>query len=95
AIINTAYRLYVTVWCLWRTGPLFVSLFKPMTIVITVAIGVIFMKDDLYLGSLVGALVLVIGFYGVMWGKAKEGGLYKGKESSNIEAPLLQENVQV
>ncbi|KAK4402821.1 hypothetical protein Sango_1022800 [Sesamum angolense] len=36
------------------------------------------------------ALVLVIGFYGVMWGKAKEGGLYKGTESSNIEAPLCK-----
>ncbi|KAL2253564.1 UNVERIFIED_CONTAM: WAT1-related protein, partial [Sesamum indicum] len=95
AIINIAYRLYVTAWCLWRTGPLFVSLFKPLTIVITVAIGVIFMKDDLYLGSLVGALVLVIGFYGVMWGKAKEGRLYKGTESSDFEVPLLQENVQV
>ncbi|KAL0305044.1 UNVERIFIED_CONTAM: WAT1-related protein [Sesamum angustifolium] len=96
AIINIAYRLYVTAWCLWRTGPLFVSLFKPLMIVITVAIGVIFMKDDLYLGRYFGwALVLVIGFYGVMWGKAKEGGLYKGTESSDFEAPLLQENAQV
>ncbi|KAL0421334.1 UNVERIFIED_CONTAM: WAT1-related protein, partial [Sesamum latifolium] len=73
AIINIAYRLYVTAWCLWRTGPLFVALFKPLTIVIAIVIGVIFMKDILYLGSLIGALVLIIGFYAVMWGKAKEG----------------------
>ncbi|KAL0336179.1 UNVERIFIED_CONTAM: WAT1-related protein [Sesamum radiatum] len=94
AIINIAYRLYVTAWCLWRTGPLFVALFKPLTIVIAVVIGVIFMKDILYLGSLIGALVLIIGFYAVMWGKAKEGELNKGTEASSYEAPLLQENVE-
>ncbi|KAL0305043.1 UNVERIFIED_CONTAM: WAT1-related protein [Sesamum angustifolium] len=94
AIFNIAYRLYVTAWCLWRTGPLFVALFKPLTIVIAVVIGVIFMKDILYLGSLIGALVLIIGFYAVMWGKAKEGELNKGTEASSYEAPLLQENVE-
>ncbi|KAK4429862.1 WAT1-related protein [Sesamum alatum] len=94
AIINIAYRLYVTAWCLWRTGPLFVALFKPLTIVIAIVIGVIFMKDILYLGSLIGALVLIFGFYAVMWGKAKEGELNKGTESSGYEAPLLQENVE-
>ncbi|KAI3467493.1 hypothetical protein Pfo_024156 [Paulownia fortunei] len=91
AIINIAYRLYVTAWCLSRTGPLFVSLFKPLTIVIAIVISVIFMKDVFYVGSLVGALVVIIGFYAVMWGKAKEGKINKVPESSNHEALLLQE----
>ncbi|KAI3467492.1 hypothetical protein Pfo_024155 [Paulownia fortunei] len=94
AIINIAYRLYVTAWCIWRTGPLFVSLFKPLTIVIAIVIGVVFMKDVLYLGSLVGALVLIIGFYAVMWGKTKERGINIGTEASNYQAPLLQDNIE-
>ncbi|PIN09880.1 Glucose-6-phosphate/phosphate and phosphoenolpyruvate/phosphate antiporter [Handroanthus impetiginosus] len=95
AIINIAYRLYVTAWCLSRTGPLFVSLFKPLTILVAVVITVIFMKDVLYFGSLVGAIVVIIGFYCVMWGKAKEGGVNKGIESSNREVLLLQETEDV
>ncbi|KAK4485781.1 hypothetical protein RD792_008428 [Penstemon davidsonii] len=91
AIINIAYRLYVTAWCLWRTGPLFISLFKPLTIVVAVVIGVIFMKESLYLGSLVGAMVLVIGFYAVVWGKSQERVINKATEAS---APLLQENIE-
>ncbi|KAG8366182.1 hypothetical protein BUALT_Bualt17G0050000 [Buddleja alternifolia] len=91
AIFNIAYRLYVTAWCISRTGLLFVSLFKPLTIVIAVVIGVIFMKEALYLGSLVGAFVLVIGFYAVIWGKSKEGELNNSTESLNYEAPLLQD----
>ncbi|KAL3654107.1 hypothetical protein CASFOL_003788 [Castilleja foliolosa] len=93
AIINIAYRLYVTAWCIWKTGPFFVSLFKPLTIVIAIVIGVIFMKDVLYLGSLVGAVVLIFGFYAVIWGKAKERELTVGNESSGYRAPLLQDEV--
>ncbi|PIN09879.1 Permease of the drug/metabolite transporter (DMT) superfamily [Handroanthus impetiginosus] len=93
AFINIAYRLYVTAWCIWRSGPLFVSLFKPLTIVIAIVIGVVFMQDVLYLGSLVGAMVLIVGFYAVMWGKAKEGETNKGTESSSDQTPLLQENI--
>ncbi|KAL6562614.1 hypothetical protein OROGR_003621 [Orobanche gracilis] len=94
AIINVSYRLYVTAWCIWKTGPFFVSLFKPLTIVVAIVIGVIFMKDVLYLGSLVGALVLISGFYAVMWGKAKEREIDVGTESSIHEAPLLQDDIE-
>ncbi|KAL7091620.1 hypothetical protein ACP275_12G117000 [Erythranthe tilingii] len=96
AIMNIAFRLYVTAWCIWRKGPFFASLFKPLTLVVAVVIGVIFMKEVLYLGSLVGAFVLIIGFYAVMWGKAKEGKVEKGSDesSSNFQAPLLQENIE-
>ncbi|XP_051146319.1 WAT1-related protein At3g28050-like [Andrographis paniculata] len=87
AIINIAYRLYVTAWCIWKRGPFFVSLFKPLTIVIAVVIGVVFMGDVLYVGSLIGAVVLVVGFYAVLWGKAKEAEEIDGLESST---PLLQ-----
>ncbi|GFP96249.1 wat1-related protein at3g28050 [Phtheirospermum japonicum] len=94
AIINIAYRLYVTAWCIWKTGPFFVSLFKPLTVVIAIVIGVIFMKDVLYLGSLVGAVVLICGFYAVMWGKAKEREITVGTESSGYRAPLLQDDIE-
>ncbi|KAJ6903351.1 hypothetical protein NC651_020753 [Populus alba x Populus x berolinensis] len=55
-----------------RTGPVFVAMFKPLGIVIAAAVSIICLSDTLYLGSLVGATVNVIGFYSVMWGKAKE-----------------------
>ncbi|KAL8518972.1 hypothetical protein ACS0TY_010068 [Phlomoides rotata] len=93
AIINVAYRQYVTAWCISRRGPLFVSLFKPLMVVVAVVIGVIFMTQVLYFGSLVGALVLIVGFYGVIWGKSKDVKKCKETESSNnLEAPLLHDN---
>ncbi|KAI3467494.1 hypothetical protein Pfo_024157 [Paulownia fortunei] len=98
-IINITFRLYTMSWCLSRTGPLFVSLFNPLTIVISVVIGVIFFHEVLYFGSVAGAVVLVIGFYAVIWGKAKESKMKKGTEVSNGEStshevPLLQDGIE-
>ncbi|KAL6562615.1 hypothetical protein OROGR_003622 [Orobanche gracilis] len=81
----------------YATGPLFVSLFNPLTIVITVVIGVIFLHEVLYFGSVVGAVILVIGFYAVIWGRAKESKLSDGNVESrrHDEVPLLQDRVEV
>ncbi|GJX20359.1 WAT1-related protein [Tanacetum coccineum] len=62
----------VHTWALRLKGPLFVSMFKPLSIVIVVVMGVMFLGDDRYLGSVIGAAIISIGFYTVMWGKAKE-----------------------
>lgn len=98
-IINITLRLYMMSWCLSRKGPLFVSLFNPLTIVVSVVIGVIFFNEILYFGSVAGAVILVVGFYAVVWGKEKEGKMNIGNqvchgESTSHETPLLQDAVQ-
>ncbi|XP_057982834.1 WAT1-related protein At3g28050-like [Malania oleifera] len=62
----------VHTWALRLKGPVYVAMFKPLSIVIAVAMGVIFLGDTLHLGSVVGATIISLGFYTVMWGKAKE-----------------------
>ncbi|KAJ9549109.1 hypothetical protein OSB04_021652 [Centaurea solstitialis] len=97
-IFGSAFQVTVQAWCIQRKGPLFVAMFHPLGIVISTLIGVIFLGDGFYLGSLVGSIVVVIGFYTVMWGKAKEQieAADKGGSSKlhNEGAPLLQDNVE-
>ncbi|XP_021299366.1 WAT1-related protein At3g28050-like [Herrania umbratica] len=62
----------VHTWALRLKGPVFVAMFKPLSIAIAAAMGVMFLGDTLHLGSLIGATIISIGFYTVMWGKAKE-----------------------
>ncbi|PKI56230.1 hypothetical protein CRG98_023425, partial [Punica granatum] len=71
-IFGSAFQVGVCTWCLHRTGPVFVSMFKPVGIAIAVVAGVIFLGDTFYLGSLLGSCIIVIGFYSVVWGKANE-----------------------
>ncbi|KAK7861395.1 wat1-related protein [Quercus suber] len=69
---GSSFSSVIHTWCLHLKGPVYVSIFKPLSIVIAAAMGVIFLGDALYLGSVIGAIILSIGFYGVIWAKAKE-----------------------
>ncbi|MCL7025313.1 hypothetical protein MKW94_027240 [Papaver nudicaule] len=62
----------IQTWCLHKKGPVFVAMFTPVGIAVAAIMGVIFLGDTLHLGSLVGAVIIVLGFYGVIWGQSKE-----------------------
>lgn len=79
------FNVVVQIWVLRMKGPVYVAMFKPLSIVIAVIMGVLFLGDSLYLGSVVGGTIITIGFYGVIWGKAKE-----GAPSIDTTAPLLE-----
>ncbi|EXB82636.1 Auxin-induced protein 5NG4 [Morus notabilis] len=93
-VFGSAFQVGVSTWCLYRTGPVFVSMFKPLGIVISVAVGVIFSGETLFLGRLLGAIIIIVGFYSVLWGKATEAKIDKdlvsSLESSTDQEPLLQ-----
>ncbi|KAG4911524.1 WAT1-related protein [Glycine max] len=83
----------VYAWALYLKGPVYVTSFKPLQIVIAVAMGVMFLDDSLYIGSVVGATIVSIGLYAVLCGKAKEEieEDVGSQESPTIEnVPLLQ-----
>ncbi|XP_071737543.1 WAT1-related protein At5g40240-like [Rutidosis leptorrhynchoides] len=79
-------NVVIQMWALRLKGPVYVSMFKPLTIVIALVMGVLFLGDSLHLGSVVGGSIITIGFYGVVWGKAKE----EGQVSTQTTDPLLE-----
>ncbi|KAK9191930.1 hypothetical protein WN943_020546 [Citrus x changshan-huyou] len=87
AVFGSAFQVGVCTWCLHRTGPVFVAMFKPLGVVISAAVGTIFLGETVYLGRFIGAAVIVTGFYSVMWGKAKEGN--SGVETGKIMFDLF------
>lgn len=93
-VFGSALQVGIITWCLHQTGPVFVSMFKPIGIVISVVLGFLFLGDAFYLGSLIGATVIVVGFYSVLWGKAKdiEDVGVRSLESKGQQTPLLEEN---
>ncbi|XP_071704061.1 WAT1-related protein At5g40240-like [Rutidosis leptorrhynchoides] len=72
AVFGIVFRMNAISWCLEKKGPVFVSMFTPLSIVIAVVMGVTCLGDALHLGSIVAATVIFAGFYTVMWGQAKE-----------------------
>ncbi|RDX95012.1 WAT1-related protein, partial [Mucuna pruriens] len=90
AIAATLIRYILCTWCVLKAGPLFCAMFKPVAIVFTVFMGSIFLGDGLGLGSLIGAVIIVVGFYAVLWGKYREENKIENLESSCHNVPLLQ-----
>ncbi|XP_059670191.1 WAT1-related protein At3g28050-like [Cornus florida] len=85
-ILGSFLNNAVHTWALHLKGPVYVAMFKPLSIAIAVAMGVMFLGDTLYLGSVAGATIISIGFYTVLWGKAKED-MGDDNEIGNLESP--------
>ncbi|XP_061337657.1 WAT1-related protein At4g15540-like [Gastrolobium bilobum] len=68
----TGLSCLVHTWGIHLKGPVYISMFKPLSIAIAATLSAIFLGDALYFGTVVGALILSIGFYAVLWGKTKE-----------------------
>ncbi|KAL7128376.1 hypothetical protein ABFS83_14G312300 [Erythranthe nasuta] len=53
-------------------GPVFVTAFSPLSMIITAVLGALILSEQIHLGSLIGAVIIVFGLYCVVWGKSKE-----------------------
>ncbi|OVA16285.1 Drug/metabolite transporter [Macleaya cordata] len=107
AVIGSVITPSLQTWCLHKKGPVFVAMFTPVGIGIATILGVIFLGDTLHLGSLVGAAIIILGFYGVIWGQSKEekdevevdnnrvDGARPPSPSSTHTAPLLRNHREV
>ncbi|XVF60365.1 hypothetical protein PTKIN_Ptkin08bG0039400 [Pterospermum kingtungense] len=91
-LFGFSFSSTVHTWGVRLKGPVFVASFRPTAIVIAVVMSAIFLGEPVYLGSVIGAVVLTAGLYAVLWGKAKEEEMIddgSGTLSSGT-VPLLQ-----
>lgn len=70
--IGIAASFFIQSWCISGRGPLYCVMFNPLATVITALVSAIFLQEELYIGSLVGAFGVISGLYIVLWGKAKD-----------------------
>uniref|UniRef100_A0A0D9VLH9 WAT1-related protein n=1 Tax=Leersia perrieri TaxID=77586 RepID=A0A0D9VLH9_9ORYZ len=55
-----------------QRGPVFVTAFNPLCMIITAVMGSIILKEEISLGSVIGAVIIVIGLYALIWGKSAD-----------------------
>ncbi|XP_057803277.1 WAT1-related protein At1g68170-like [Salvia miltiorrhiza] len=71
-ILGSGVMFTLVAWCVRMRGPLFVSVFNPLLLVIVAIAGSLILEEKLHVGMLVGAILIVAGLYVVLWGKGKE-----------------------
>ncbi|XP_073038872.1 WAT1-related protein At1g09380-like [Primulina eburnea] len=71
-IVCSALAFCLMTCCIERKGPLYVSVFSPLLLVIVAILSWALLQEKLYTGTIAGSALIVLGLYGVLWGKNKE-----------------------
>ncbi|KAL8224092.1 hypothetical protein R6Q57_019567 [Mikania cordata] len=71
-VICSGLGYYLSGIIMKAKGPVFVTAFNPLSMVIVAVLGSIVLAESLNLGRVLGAVVIVIGLYLVIWGKSKD-----------------------
>lgn len=86
-IIFNAMAFPLQLWCLHKRGPVFVTVFSPVSTVCSAILSSIVLGDTLRLGSLMGVILIFIGLYLFLWGKSQDDAT-QIKISSDEEADI-------
>ncbi|KAE8694082.1 auxin-induced protein 5NG4-like [Hibiscus syriacus] len=94
-LVGTGLTVVLMSWCLRLRGPLFVSIFNPLTLVYVAVVGSLIFNEKLSIGSILGSVIIVIGVYVVLWGKAKEKKTRPAQLAAAPEQPAEPETVDL
>ncbi|KAK8569442.1 hypothetical protein V6N13_046495 [Hibiscus sabdariffa] len=59
-------------WCIHKGGPVFVAVFQPLQTLLVAIMAFLILGDKLYSGRVIGAVLIMVGLYFILWGKTKE-----------------------
>ncbi|CAL9248023.1 unnamed protein product [Arabidopsis halleri] len=59
-------------WCLRQRGAVFTSSFIPLIQVFAAIFSFSFLHEQIYCGSVIGSMVIIVGLYILLWGKSKD-----------------------
>ncbi|KAK6933218.1 EamA domain [Dillenia turbinata] len=71
-IICSGLAFFISGLIMKEKGPVFVTTFNPLSMVIVTILGFFILSEQLLLGRIIGAMVIVVGLYLVIWGKKKD-----------------------
>ncbi|KAH0682152.1 hypothetical protein KY289_019904 [Solanum tuberosum] len=68
-IVMSGLVVYIQLWCIEQKGPVFVTVFNPLSTVLVAVLAYFVLGEKLYTGSIIGAVIVIIGLYLLLWGK--------------------------
>lgn len=71
-IVCSGFTYYIQGVIMKDRGPVFVTAFSPLSMVIVAVLSSFILAEQMTLGRVLGAVVIVAGLYLVIWGKSKD-----------------------
>ncbi|KFK42496.1 hypothetical protein AALP_AA1G001100 [Arabis alpina] len=87
-VVGQAMSTVAVAWGIKKVGAVFASTFAPVTLIAATLFDFLILHTPLYLGSILGSVVAVMGLYVFLWGKKKE----TEASSTTMSPPMDNEN---
>ncbi|PUZ73640.1 hypothetical protein GQ55_1G003600 [Panicum hallii var. hallii] len=71
-VFNTGVSFCLISWAIARRGPIYPSMFNSLSLVATTVLDSLLLGTGVSVGSMLGALLIVVGLYAFLWGKGRE-----------------------
>lgn len=71
-IVGSGAGYLIMTWCVEKKGPVFTAAFIPIIQIMVATIDFFFLHEQIYLGSVLGSALMVLGLYLVLWGKKRD-----------------------
>ena len=71
-IVGSGAGYLIMTWCVEKKGPVFTAAFIPMMQIMVAIIDFFFLHEQIYLGSVLGSVLMILGLYLVLWGKKRD-----------------------
>ncbi|XP_050213095.1 WAT1-related protein At4g08300-like [Mercurialis annua] len=91
-VVCSGFAYYIQGMVIKERGPVFVTSFSPLCMIITAILGIIILSEQLHLGSVIGAVFIVIGLYSVVWGKSKDSSVNNLSAASSSSTMTNEKN---
>ncbi|XP_075667973.1 WAT1-related protein At2g39510-like isoform X1 [Castanea sativa] len=79
-IVTTAFSIYIHGMVIKEKGPVFMTAFNPLSMILVAIIGSFVLVEAMFLGSVIGAIVIIVGLCMFLWGKSQDQPLNSGAE---------------
>ncbi|PKA53500.1 WAT1-related protein [Apostasia shenzhenica] len=71
-VVCSGVAYYIQGIVMKERGPVFVTAFQPLCMIIVAVLGSIILAEEITVGRMVGAIIIAIGLYFTIWGKGKD-----------------------
>ncbi|KAI4384892.1 hypothetical protein MLD38_002979 [Melastoma candidum] len=86
----TATTICLLIWAIAKKGPTYPSMFNPLTLIFVAILEALILGEPIWLGTLLGTILILIGIYSYLWGKKKE---LTETETDAVELPAQSAEV--
>ncbi|KAF8662314.1 hypothetical protein HU200_004202 [Digitaria exilis] len=71
-VVASGIGYLLLTYCVEKRGPVFTAAFSPLSQIFVAGIDLFILHEPLYLGSVLGSVLVILGLYMVLWGKKEE-----------------------